>query len=163
MQNMDWLRVAVLTDDDNGPEDFGWNLVRDVKEIGGTVLYHGIFPTLDSQAVVNKQGRLHMDGFKNISNHLSSAKKEGARVIFVMARGNAGRIALYSVGPASSKCARFVFGMRVIYVHAIVVYYGCCTYSSSILTTGDTTHVQLSINSSVVSYPRTGARRDRVL
>ena len=157
MQNMDWLRVAVLTDDDNGPEDFGWNLVRDVKEIGGTVLYHGIFPTLDSQAVVNKQGRLHMDGFKNISNHLSSAKKEGARVIFVMARGNAGRIALYSVGPASSKCARFVFGMRVVYVHAIVVYYGCCTYSSSRLTTGDITHVQLSINSSVVSYPRTQA------
>ena len=55
-----------------------------------------IFPMLPTQAAVDKQGPLHAEGVRNISAYLSRARAEGAQVIFVAAKGDAGRIALYS-------------------------------------------------------------------
>lgn len=96
LRRMGWKRIAVVTDDDAYTSDFGQGLANDMNEHGGTVLYHGVFPTLPTQAVVDKQGRLHSDGVKNISNHLLHARMKNTRVIFVVAKGDAGRIALYS-------------------------------------------------------------------
>jgi ABC-type branched-subunit amino acid transport system substrate-binding protein len=95
LRSMGWMSVAVVTDDDAYASDFGKQVAHDVKEHGGTVLYHGIFATLPAQAAVDKQGRLHTSGVKNISSHLFRARERGARVIFTVAKGNAGKIALY--------------------------------------------------------------------
>ena len=96
LRSMGWMSVAVVTDDDAYASDFGKQVANDMKEHGGTVLYHGIFATLPAQAAVNKQGRLHKSGVKNISSHLFRAQKNGARIIFVVAKGDAGKIALYT-------------------------------------------------------------------
>ena len=95
LRSMGWMSVAVVTDDDAYASDFGKQVANDMKEHGGTVLYHGIFATLPAQAAVDKQGRLHKSGVKNISSHLFRAREKGARIIFTTAKGNAGKIALY--------------------------------------------------------------------
>ena len=55
-----------------------------------------VFPMLPTQAAVAKEGPLHVEGVRNISAYLSRARAKGAQVIFVAAKGDAGRIALYS-------------------------------------------------------------------
>ena len=96
LRSMRWMHVAVVTDDDPFTSDYGKGVVSDMEEHGATVLYHGIFPTLPAQAAVDKQGRLHTDAVKNISSHMFGARANGARVIFVMAKGDATKIALYT-------------------------------------------------------------------
>ena len=96
VRSMRWSRVAVVTDDDAGPLDFGATLVNELKGQGVSVLHYSHFPTVTSQAAVDKQGQLHNESVKTISSHLLRARAEDARVVFVMARGDAGRVALYS-------------------------------------------------------------------
>ena len=96
MRSLGWLRIAVVTDENAGMLDFGLNVVSDMKGNGGTVLYHGVFPTISSHAVVDQQGQLHSEGATNISSHMFRARAKGARIIFVMARGDAGKVALYT-------------------------------------------------------------------
>ena len=60
------------------------------------MLYHGVYPMLPPKAVVDKQGQLHAESVKTISNHLLRARTKGARIVFVVAKGDAGKIALYS-------------------------------------------------------------------
>ena len=96
MRSMKWNSIAVVTDDDAFTSDYGIQVATDMQENGRAVIYHGIFPTLPTHTAVNKQGQLHLDCVKNISSHLRRAREKGARVVFVMAKGDATRIALYS-------------------------------------------------------------------
>ena len=96
LRSMGWMNIAVVTDDDPFTSDYGKGVVSDMKEHGATVLYHGVFPTLPTQAAVDKQGRLHTDAVKNISSHMFSARAKGARVIVVVAKGDATTIAMYT-------------------------------------------------------------------
>ena len=96
MRGMGWSRIAVVTDDDVFTSDFGKQVADDMKGNGGTVLYHGIYPMVPSKAVVDKQGQLHVESVKTISNHLLLSRAKGARIVFVVAKGDAGKIALYS-------------------------------------------------------------------
>ena len=96
MRSMGWSRIAIVTDDDAFSSDFGKQVANDMNENGGTVIYHGVYPKVPSEAVVDKQGQLHVESVKTISNHLSHARAKGARIVFVVAKGDAGKIALYS-------------------------------------------------------------------
>jgi ABC-type branched-subunit amino acid transport system substrate-binding protein len=96
MRSMGWSRIAVVTDDDAYTKDFGKQVANDVKENGGTVLYYGVYPMVPPKAVVDQQGQLHAESVKIISSHLLRARAKGARIVFVVAKGDAGRIALYS-------------------------------------------------------------------
>ena len=60
------------------------------------MLYHGVYPMVPPKAVVDKQGQLHAESVKTISSHLLRARAKGARIVFVVAKGDAGKIALYS-------------------------------------------------------------------
>ena len=96
MRSMGWSRIAVVTDDDAYTNDFGKQVANDMKANGGTVLYHGVYPMVPPKAVVDKQGQLHAESVKTISSHLLRARAKGARIVFVVAKGDAGKIALYS-------------------------------------------------------------------
>ena len=96
MRSMGWSRIAVVTDDDAYTNDFGKQVANDMKANGGTVLYHGVYPMVPPKAVVDKQGQLHKESVVTISSHLLHARAKGARIVFVVAKGNAGKIALYS-------------------------------------------------------------------
>ena len=95
LRSMRWMDVAVVTDDDAFTSDYGRGVANDMKEHGGTVLYHGIFSTLPLTQATDKLGRLHMQSVKNISSHLLRAREKGARILFVAAKGDAGKSALY--------------------------------------------------------------------
>ena len=96
IRSMAWNRIAVVTDDDAFANDFGMQVANDVKEHGGTVVYRGTFRTMPTSSVVNKLGREHLEGVKRISPLLLRAREKGARVIFVVAKGNTGKTALLS-------------------------------------------------------------------
>ena len=51
---------------------------------------------LPTTTAVGSKGSLHMEGVRNISIHMSRARAKGARVIFVIAKGDAGNVALYT-------------------------------------------------------------------
>ena len=95
-RSMDWNRIAVVTDDDAFSSDFGLGVANDMKENGGTILYHGMFKMLPTRGVVDKLGDIHHNGTKDIRSHLLRARKEKALIICVAAKGEIGNIALYS-------------------------------------------------------------------
>ena len=94
LRSMSWMDIGIVTDDAPFSSDYGKGVANDMKEQGGTVLYHGIYSKLPTQAA-NKQGQLHKMGVKNISSHLVRAREKGVRILFVAAKGDAGKIALY--------------------------------------------------------------------
>ena len=99
-RSMQFDRIAVISDDDVWSSDYGKGVVDSVGKGGGVVLYHGIFPqvggSLDNFRVVDKQGQLHLEGVKNITAHLHRAREAKARIVFVMAKSDVSRVAMYS-------------------------------------------------------------------
>ena len=97
---MQFERIAVISDDDAWSSDYGKGVADSVEKGGGVVLYHGIFPqlkgSLGTSEIVDKQGQLHLEGVKNITAHLHHAREAKARIVFVMAKSDVSKVAMYS-------------------------------------------------------------------
>ena len=89
MRSIGWKKIAVVTDDDAYTADMGMRVANDMKMGGGEVLYRSSFPTLPADTAVDLQGALHAKQVKIISDHLDRALEAKARIVFMLAKGDA--------------------------------------------------------------------------